>query len=53
VLVHAASGRIESAVVTSRSGPAMSIEMSSPRAARICSLINRYLGLALMWLGLR
>ena len=32
VLVHAASGRIESAVVTSRSGPVMSIAMSSPRA---------------------
>ena len=41
VLVQAASGRIESAVVTSRSGPAMSIAMSSPRALRICSLINR------------
>ena len=38
VLVHAASGTIESAVVSSRSGPEIEIVMSSPRAFRICSL---------------
>ena len=38
VLVQAASGTIESVVVRSRSGPPMSITMSSPRAARIWSL---------------
>ncbi len=38
VLVHAASGTIESVVVRSRSGPPMSMTMSSPRAARIWSL---------------
>ena len=38
VLVHAASGAIESAVTRSRSGPWMSRTMSSPRAARISSL---------------
>lgn len=37
VLVQAASGTIESAVVVSRSLPEMAIVMSSPRAARICS----------------
>ncbi len=41
VLVHAASGTIESAVVTSRSAPAMAMEMSSPRADMICSLSSR------------
>ena len=41
VLVQAASGRIESAVVIRRSGPVMSIRMSSPRARRICSLSSR------------
>ena len=41
VLVQAASGTIESAVVCSRSVPAMSIAMSSPRAFRICSLSSR------------
>ena len=41
MLVQAASGMIESAVVTSRSGPAIEIEMSSPRAAMICSLSRR------------
>ena len=41
VLVHAASGTIESDVVCSRSMlpmPAIEIVMSSPRALRICSL---------------
>ena len=38
MLVHAASGTIESAVVTSRSGPAIEMAMSSPRADMICSL---------------
>ena len=37
MLVHAASGTIESDVVVSRSLPEMLIVMSSPRAARICS----------------
>jgi hypothetical protein len=37
VLVQAASGTIESAVVRNRSGPLMSMTMSSPRAARIWS----------------
>ena len=41
VLVQAASGTIESEVVSRRSTlpiPAIEIEMSSPRALRICSL---------------
>ncbi len=38
VLVHAASGMIESEVVWSRSTPWMSMTRSSPRAARIWSL---------------
>jgi hypothetical protein len=38
MLVHAASGTIESAVVRSFSTPEIAIVMSSPRAARICSL---------------
>ena len=48
VLVQAASGRMESAVVSSRSTPLMEILMSSPRASRICSLSNRYRGFPLM-----
>jgi len=40
VLVHAASGMIESEVVISRSGPSTSMSRSSPRAARIWSLSN-------------
>jgi hypothetical protein len=35
VLVHAASGAIESVRVTRRSTPSMSMSMSSPRAAKI------------------
>ena len=38
VLVHAASGMIESAVVRSFSAPVIDSAMSSPRASRICSL---------------
>ena len=38
VLVHAASGMIDSEVVRSRSAPWMSMTRSSPRAARIWSL---------------
>ena len=41
VLVQAASGRIESAVVRSTSAPRMSMLMSSPRAFRTCSLSSR------------
>ena len=41
VLVQAASGRIDSDVVCSRSRPLIEIAMSSPRAARICSLSSR------------
>ena len=37
-LVQAASGAIESELVRSRSSPSMSSHMSSPRAAKICSL---------------
>ena len=40
-LVHAASGAIVSANVLSRSGPAIEICRSSPRAAKICSLRSR------------
>ena len=40
-LVQAASGAIDSAVARSRSGPSIASGMSSPRAAKICSLSSR------------
>ena len=38
MLVHADSGAMDAACRLSRSGPAMSIRMSSPRAVKIESL---------------
>src|SRR5581483_4000751 len=45
-LVHAASGVIDAACVSSCSGPLISMRMSSPRAAKICSLSTLYRSLA-------
>src|ERR1017187_7116796 len=46
MLVQAASGVMLSVCVSSCSGPSIAMRMSSPRAAKICSLSTRYLSFA-------